>query len=332
MAQRLVRIFVHADHAATVRAIVDGQGVMWSREWTPADDEACFEVLIERSAVEALLDPVQSACSGMKRFRALVLPLDSVVPMEASAGAGRNPRRSIGGSMGRVSREELYQSLDRAARSDLAYLVTVFLSTIVAVIGLLRDQPAVVIGAMVIAPLLGPNMALGLSATLADAGLALRAIRANLVGVALAFGLALVIGWCIPRELLDTGQVRDRTHPVEVDLVLALVSGIAGAMAFTTSAISALVGVMVAVALLPPLAVVGLHVAHGAWDGAGRAGLLLVGNVLCVNLAAVLTFLALGVRPRSWWEVQRARIATRVVLTVLGLGFLALTAVLWGFR
>jgi len=332
MAQRLVRIFVHSDQAETIRGIVDESAASWRREWGTVADEACFEVLIPAGSVESLLDPIQEVCSGMKRFRAVVLGVESVVPFESPVQGVRDPagRVGLGGLRGsRVSRDELYQALDRGARLDVSYVAMVVLSTIVAAIGLLRDQPAVVIGAMVIAPLLGPNMALGLAATLADGALALRALRANAAGVSIAFSLSVAIGLGVSADALQAEEIQSRVQPVGVDLVLALASGIAGAMAFTASAAASLVGVMVAVALLPPLVVVGLHVAMGAWSGAGHASLLLLGNVLCVILAAVGTFLVMGVRPRSWWEVLRARRATLIVIALLVLGFVALGIVLW---
>jgi uncharacterized membrane protein len=94
------------------------------------------------------------------------------------------------------------------------------------------------------------------------------------------------------------------------DVALALASGAAGALAFTTGASSALIGVMVAVALLPPLVTCGLL--FGAGHGAMAMGalLLFLTNMICINLAGVATFLLQGIRPLSWWEAKVARKAT----------------------
>ena len=94
------------------------------------------------------------------------------------------------------------------------------------------------------------------------------------------------------------------------DIVLALAAGSACALAYTTVAPAALTGVMVAVALLPPLVVVGLLTASGELGSAAGALLLVATNVICVNLAGVVTFLWQGIRPRTWWEANRARQAT----------------------
>ena len=120
------------------------------------------------------------------------------------------------------------------------------------------------------------------------------------------------------------GEIAGRTEVGPGDVVLALASGAAGALAFTTGAPASLVGVMVAVALLPPLATVGLLLSSGNWSEASGAVVLLTTNVVCVNLAAVVTFLAQGIRPNTWWEAERARKSTHravlawtLVLTVL---------------
>ncbi|HAV64466.1 MAG TPA: hypothetical protein DCY13_19120, partial [Verrucomicrobiales bacterium] len=99
------------------------------------------------------------------------------------------------------------------------------------------------------------------------------------------------------------------------DVLLALASGVAAALAITSQVPSALIGVMVALALMPPLVVFGLMLATGQFHAALGALLLLATNVICVNLTGVLTFRLLGIFPRNWWEAERARRATRRALT-----------------
>jgi uncharacterized hydrophobic protein (TIGR00341 family) len=116
------------------------------------------------------------------------------------------------------------------------------------------------------------------------------------------------------------------------DLVLALASGAAGAMSFTRGISASLIGVMVAVALLPPLVAMGLFIGAGMWQIAWSSGLLLLTNVVSVNLAAVCTFLIQGVRPMRWYEEKRARKATRlaIILWLVSLGLLAVAIWLAG--
>ena len=222
----------------------------------------------------------------------------------------------------RLSREELYQDLSEAGRLSPVYLVTTGLATVVAAAGLIRGDVAVIIGAMVIAPLLGPNVALALGSTLGDPELVRRALRAILWGLAVAFGLSLLMGLVFPVDPAVPELAR-RTRVGLSDLALALAAGSAGSLAYTTGLPTAVIGVMVAVALLPPLVVTGLMVGAGEMGMALGAAMLVVTNVTAVNLAGVATFLAQKIRPRSWWEAERARKATRMAL-VIWLGMLAL--------
>jgi uncharacterized membrane protein len=127
-------------------------------------------------------------------------------------------------------------------------------------------------------------------------------------------------------------EVAARTRPDIGDVVLALAAGAAGSLAFTTGVPAVVVGVMVAVALLPPLVVAGLLVGAGHWGPATRAFVLLLTNVTCVNLAAVATFFLQKVNPRTWWEADRAKRSTRLAVTVwiLMLGLLV-TLILFGY-
>ena len=224
---------------------------------------------------------------------------------------------------GRISREELYAQVMDTTRLSWVYVAMVVLSAIVAAIGILHDSVAVVIGAMVIAPLLGPNVALSLATTLADAPLARTALRAGALGITVAFGLSVVIGLLVTVNPA-AHEIASRTTVGMADVAVALAAGSAGALAFTTGVPSTLVGVMVAVALLPPLVTFGLLVGAGFDRPAFGALLLVVMNLVGVNLAGVATFVAQGIRPASWWEADRARRATLIALGV----WLALLVVL----
>jgi uncharacterized membrane protein len=107
-------------------------------------------------------------------------------------------------------------------------------------------------------------------------------------------------------------------------VALALASGAAAVLSLTTGLSSVLVGVMVAVALLPPTATLGLMLGAGQYHHALGAGLLLAVNIVCVNLAAKVVFLAKGIHPRTWWERKRAKRAMLlyVIIWVLSLAIL----------
>jgi uncharacterized hydrophobic protein (TIGR00341 family) len=191
----------------------------------------------------------------------------------------------------------------------------VSLSAIVAAVGLARDNTAAIIGAMVIAPLLGPNMGLALATTLGDPTLATRALRTNLTGILVAAVVAFACGLLLSVDPASP-EIASRTVVGPTDLIVALAAGTAGALAFTTGVAASLVGVMVAVALLPPLVVGAMLLATGHVGESLGALLLLLTNVISVNLAGVGTFLLQGVSPRTWWDAERSKRMTRRALAV----------------
>lgn len=185
-------------------------------------------------------------------------------------------------------------------------MLLVVLSTVVAAIGLADDNVAVVIGAMVIAPLLGPNIAFAFATSLGDKALTARALLTDLAGLAVALVLSLGIGLVWPIDL-TAPEIVARTDVNLASVGLALASGAAAVLSLTTGLSSALVGVMVAVALLPPTAVLGTTLGNGRWELAGGAALLLAVNVVCVLLSAKVVFLVRGVKPRTWLDREKAR-------------------------
>ena len=208
---------------------------------------------------------------------------------------------------------------------EAVYLAMTVLSTVVGAIGLRHNSVAIIIGAMVIAPLLGPNMALALGTALGDLTLLRRAILTAMAGIGTAMALSVIIG-VLMRVDPALSEMASRTRVSIGDIVLALASGCAGALAFATGVATTLIGVMVAVALLPPLVTCGLLLGNGRPAMATGALSLFLMNLICVNLAGVATFLVQGIRPASWWEKDRAVKATRVAIGL----WLALLAALIG--
>jgi uncharacterized hydrophobic protein (TIGR00341 family) len=194
----------------------------------------------------------------------------------------------------------------------------------------LRDNVAIIIGAMVIAPLLGPNVGLSLATALADATLARKALKTNISGILVVLAVSLVLGLGITFDP-TMPEIVSRTAVGIGDIILALASGTAGTLAFTGGLPSTtLVGVMVAVALLPPPVTFGLLVGVGQETMAMGALLLFLTNFICVNLSGVATFLVQGIRPLTWWEAARAQKAARkaLILWILLLSAFVFTIVL----
>jgi uncharacterized hydrophobic protein (TIGR00341 family) len=177
-----------------------------------------------------------------------------------------------------VSREEVYASLSDGSKLSLEFLTLSVLAAVVAAVGLTQNNAAAIIGAMVVAPLLGPNMALALGLTLGDAELTRDAVRTSAAGFLAAFATSLVMGLGLDANPAIP-EIGSRTVLGRGDLLLALAAGCAGTLAFTTGAGASLVGVMVAVALLPPTVACGMLLSDGFLKEAGGAFLLVVANV-----------------------------------------------------
>jgi uncharacterized hydrophobic protein (TIGR00341 family) len=313
---RLVEIVADAGSADTVSAIAEKFKARDFRLGLIGDNGTqSMRMLVTDDKVQGTLDALQTVLGAQPEARILVLPIEIALPK------GDDSERSQEDSA-TVARESLYDAVERNARLDVDFLVLVVLSTIVAAIGLIEDNVAVVIGAMVIAPLLGPNLALALGTALGDVGLMRKALVTTAVGIGLAITLALALGVLWPFALASD-ELMARTDVGLDSVALALASGAAAVLSLTTGLPTVLVGVMVAVALLPPAATLGLMLGHGEGGLAAGAALLLTVNVVCVNLASKLVFLVKGVRPRTGTEKEKAK-RTMAVYILVWLATLAL--------
>ena len=199
----------------------------------------------------------------------------------------------------RISTNELYDDIEPSLALRPNYLLTVVLSALIAALGMRSGQTAVVIGAMIIAPLLGPTMAMAMAATLGDSSLGRRSMLTLTVGIFAALVFTFALGMVIEVDPLVT-ELRNRTIVQPADIALALACGAAGVLAFSQGASLALVGVMIAVALVPPIAAAGLFFGSGEYILGFGALFLLATNLVCINVAGIATFLLQGLPPRNW--------------------------------
>jgi len=295
---KIIEVIADNGHFDTILGIAEQQGIIDHWPSAVAEDGRCaVRLLVNPESSQAVLDALQSVLSTSENARIIVTPVEVSLPREENNKDEDNVA---------LSREELYNSVESNSRLDGRFLLLVFLSTIVVMVGLLEDNVAVVIGAMVIAPFLGPNIALALGGALGDNQLIWQALKTNLTGMAFALLLCVLLGWWWPYEA-NSHELLSRTNVGLGSIALALASGAAAVLSMTTGLSSILVGVMVAVALLPPTATLGFMLGSGHYDLATGAGLLLAVNIVSVNLAAKLSFLFLGIKPRTWLDQQRAR-------------------------
>jgi uncharacterized hydrophobic protein (TIGR00341 family) len=313
MALRLIEIYHQRGKSEEIDFLLEDSAALdiWHDELP--EGETITKVLIRAENTESVLDILQDFFTK-DQLRVVILPVEATLPRPEEPDKDQ-PENNKGKSRDRISIEELYQKMSRVSSLSKGYIVMAILASFVAGIGLMKNDVAVIIGSMVIAPLLRPNMALSLATTLADFDLARKAVFTNITGFALVMSIGLCMGLFMDVDPAIP-QIASRSNVSHYYIFIALATGVAGAYSITTGIAEALVGVMVAVALLPPLVTAGLLFGAGHLiDGSGALLLCLV-NVVSINLASVVTFILQGIQPRQWWEAKKAKKAVTISITV----------------
>lgn len=288
--------------------------------------EASIEILTDEGVGQDLIKAIEGALSSTTDWRLTVIPVEATLPRyETETESELSARHTV------TLQEELYQKIAGGTKLDLDFIALTVLSSIVATIGLNTSNIAVIIGAMVIAPLLGPILAFSYGGALGDLTLMIKASKTALTGLALGFAVALLMSFVMPVNL-QSPELLDRTIVSPEIILLALASGAAAALSLSSGVSSALVGVMVAVALLPPAASAALFIGAGEFKQFANASLLLGLNIICIMLAAKLTFVMKGIRPRTWQAKKTAAVSVKlniglwiVLLCVLAVLILKIT-------
>ncbi len=276
-----------------------------------------IKVLLREENTEKLLDTLERKFSQSNGFRINLISLAASVPLPQALQApqAKKEEKKDKKENERISRQELYSAIEDNAKVSKVYLALMVFSSIVAAIGLLGNNPVVIIGAMVIAPLLGPIMALSLAITIADRPLARNALMASMAGLALAVGISALLGYFFLADPMNI-EIASRAEVNLVDIALALASGGAGALALTSGLSGALIGVAISASLVPPLVIFGLMLGSGNIYIALSAVMLFLVNLICINLAGTAVFISQGIRPSTWWEAKRARKETSIAILI----------------
>jgi uncharacterized hydrophobic protein (TIGR00271 family) len=246
-----------------------------------------------------------------------------------------------------VEHRQVVESVHEDAGWSSHYIFMTLMSAGIAVLGLLLSSPAVVIGAMLISPLMGPIIGLGFALALFDFAEIRRTLAATLFGVLLAIVFCAIIVLLSPLQTV-TSEIAARTRPNLFDLLVALFSGLAGTYAMIRGRHGAIVGVAIATALMPPIAVVGFGLATTNWTVFWGSLLLFLTNLMTIAISAAIlarmygfaanlspkqtglqatfvlaTFLALGIPlgltlKQIAWETLASRQAREVIAGVFG--------------
>ena len=189
---------------------------------------------------------------------------------------------------------EVLDDIALGSTPKATYYLLLSISVLIAGFGVVTNSPAVVIGAMLVSPLMTPIFGISLGLVRGNMALVRKAFVAEFGGVVIAIGVATILGM-FPFVHEVTPEMLSRTSPTLLDLLVAALAGVAGCLAMIDARISpVLPGIAMATALTPPLAVSGLCLAFGAFEGAWGAFLLFFANFLAILAVSASLFVAAG--------------------------------------
>jgi len=333
---RLVQVSIPTGKRDAVLSTLDEQGIDYvvADETSGREYTAVVTFPLPSKAVEPTLESLREV--GIERDAyTVVLAAETVVSRQFDDLVERYEEDTNGD---RIAREELRARAEEMAPATSTYALMTVVSVVIATAGLLLDSPSVVVGSMVIAPLIGPAMATNVGTVLADEELFGRGLKLQVLGLTLAvvaataFALLVKTTNLVPPglEVTEIGEVAERTTPDVLSLVVALGAGVAGAVSLRSGVSASLVGVMIAVALVPPTAAIGIGLAWGLPTVVVGSTVLVSVNTLSINLAALATFWYGGYRPESWFALDQARAALAKQTGVLVAAILVLSVALGG--
>ena len=333
---RLVQVTVPTGKRETVARALDEEEVDYvlTEEISGREYAAVAYIPLPDNAVEPVLDRLREVGIDEDTYT-VVLDARTVVSRDFERLEDRYDSEE---KDQRIAREELVTAAESLVPVLPTYLVLTVVSAVIATAGLLLDSPAVVVGSMVIAPLIGPAMATSVGTVVVDDEMFVQGVKLQVVGLVLSVASAATFAWLVEflhlippfTDVTAISQVRKRLYPDFLSLVVALGAGVAGALSLTGGVSAALVGVMIAVALIPPAATVGIGIAWGVPALSIGSGVLVLVNLLSINLAALVVLRYSGYRPTQWFRLDEARGATLRRVAVLVVAIVVLSTFLGG--
>lgn len=327
MAMRLIELYGVSDKQENIEKLLEKVTIHGIWQESLPKKRIVTRILLDSEQTEPATNVLEEEYSHKEDFRIIILPVEAAIPRPEKKEEKKDEEKTEE----RKSIEELYQKTCEAVDISKTYYILIILASVVAAIGILYENIAVIIGSMVIAPMLMPSIALSLSTTLSDYNLTRKSLITGVSGYLIAIAIGVIFGLLF---IIDTStqQILFRTDINLMYVILALSAGIAGSLSFTKGVSQAIVGVMVAIALLPPLVTTGLLIGSQHWTAAFGSILLSAVNIVCINLAGVITFISQGITPKKWWEKQKAKKTTRRAIAVWSLLLISLIVMIWIYQ
>lgn len=280
-------------------------------------------ILVETDNAEKILNYLEKQPGGENAYQVMLLPVQTYLPR------AKEEQKNEEKDLQRASRHELYTAVVDSSRISVSYMCFIVFSSIVATVGIIKNSPAIVIGAMVIAPIIGPVTAVSFASVLGDFRLIRHSLFTSLFGVGIPILIATLFGIFFPLPVYSD-EYLSRTDIQIIDVAAALASGAAGGLSFVKRNEGALVGVMVSVALLPPAVVFGMILGSGQWGEAVVPFILLMVNINSILLSAVAVFWLSGIKPLNWQDQQKANISRRLSLLFIStISIVLVTAIIF---
>jgi uncharacterized hydrophobic protein (TIGR00341 family) len=332
---RLVQVTIPAGKRETVLSELDDEGIDYvlTEETSGREFTGVVSFPLPTTAVEPVLDRLRETGIDEDAYT-IVVDAETVVSRRFEQLEERYEEDEETDK--RIAREEIHTRARDLAPNFWPYLVMTVVSAVVATAGLLLDDAAVVVGSMVIAPLIGPAMATSVGTVVDDQSMFRCGVKLQAVGLAVAvvaatlFATLMRVTNAVPpgTDVFMIEQISIRLAPGFLALVVALGAGVAGGVSLATGVSAALVGVMIAAALVPPLGVIGIAIAWGRPAPVFSASVLVLVNTLSINLTALVVLWYMGYRPDHWFREGDARLATEKRIIALVAAILVLSAFL----
>ena len=290
-------------------------------------EESNYDLIVTGASRVGLWGSKVTGSTGAKLYKSdqgrAVVVVSAGAPIRSRfAGAIEGRLERVVPQITRDDRIALVERLQSNSNWDFDFIALMVLSTTIAAIGLVQDSAAVVIGAMLVAPLMTPLLGLGLALVQGNVMLARISVHSVFFGICVAMLVAFLVGLAIPGFHQPTAEMLGRGGPSMLDLFVAFASGLAAAYASSRPGLlAALPGVAIAAALVPPIATSGLALSQGNFDLAFNALLLFLVNMFTIVFASILSLWMVGFRSfrkTSEWIIYSG-VTVMVAVLVLGI-------------
>lgn len=249
-----------------------------------------------RSEVAKIIDELEKIGVGLDFGIIDILPLNATIPDILKDSSKKEVDQEL---KSRLSLEEIKNSIEEISSLDINYYVFIILAALVAGSGLLSNSAAAIIASMLLSPLMGPILGVSYGIVIKDKGIIRNGLKGQIQGFLIGISVGMIMG--LITRLINPGfiineQMLARNFPTILDIVIAMCGGIAVGFCVTANIKSALVGIAIAVSLLPPIVNTGIVLLLGSYMHALGSLILMLTNIILINLCAVLVFKLKNIR------------------------------------